>query len=313
VIRHRLPRFLAAALLPWLAVSCAMRPVEPPPAVKLPRVVASDGRHRDYVRSVQTGPDRFVLQTGSRLFRKPGGPDIDLVGAVHVASADYYAALQRRLDRADRVLFEGVTRTRDEVFTGSKGGKGAYHRIASSLGLVMQADGIDYSRANFRRCDLSLEEMLAILDAEIQAGGAEGREAERAKAEFASLGKALGGRSLLTNSVIGLVGISPPLRERVRMMLVGVAQQEGDHLSPRLDRLINEDRNRHVLAEIPRQRGLRRVAVFYGAGHLGDIERGLRSMGYRPGGATEWAEAVAAHPYAAGIGPDEVEDLLSGR
>jgi hypothetical protein len=281
-------------------------------------VVGEDPASRGYARVVQTAPDRFEMQTGSRVFRRAGGPDIDLVGVIHVAERSYFQNIQARLDRSSLVLYEGVTAKKSDPDLSSHDPKGAYARLGRGLGLEVQDAVIDYTRPHFRRCDLSLEEMLGLLDAEILAGGPGAVAAAQAKEEFMGMKRMLTGGSILTNFAFRLVGWSPALRERVRFSLVGVGAggASGEkQMSPRLERLILEDRNAHVIAEIRhlQGKGQRRVAVFYGAAHLRGIESALRSMGYRPAGETTWSTAIAAQPYAAGITPAEVDQVLGKR
>ncbi len=62
-----------------------------------------------YIRIVDIPEHRRVrLETSVRTFRKPGSPDVHLVGAMHVGDKAYYDALQKFLDAQSIVLFEGV-------------------------------------------------------------------------------------------------------------------------------------------------------------------------------------------------------------
>ena len=315
-LSHPLAQKLLVGASCLVLAACGVAPIEPPPVSKLPRVIGEHSQARGYARIIQTAPDSFTAQTGSRLFRKAGAPDIDLVGAIHIAQADYYQRLQQRLDQSDLVLFEGVTaRKSDGTPTGGEN-KGAYKRMADSLGLVVQNSGIDYSRKSFRRCDLSLEEMVALLDQEIAQGGAKGAAAADAKKEFDGIKSMLSGKSLLTNLVIGLVGTSPLLREQVLMMTVssGLGNSEEKQLSPRLKQLILQDRNAHVSGELRKllisSSKHRRIAIFFGAAHLPDFERRLRSMGYSPVAGPTWNSAITTHPYSAGIPREEVREAF---
>lgn len=163
----------AVALAAVLATSCSLSlsPVAAPTVGKLPRVIGKSAT--PYARTVQLEPDTFVMQTGSRSFRRARAPEIVLVGAVHVAESDYYRGLQQRLNQADLVLYEGVAKqaagkaATDPALVG----RTAYGRLARSLGLVAQKPSIDYARKSFRRCDLSLEEMQALLAQETARGG----------------------------------------------------------------------------------------------------------------------------------------------
>lgn len=307
-------RLAAVGLIVTLA-ACSASPVAPPPVSGLPRTVGPARSGAVYSRTVQTAPDTFAMQTGSRTFQRAGSPDIDLVGVVHVAEKDYYRRIQARLGRADVVLYEGVA-NKDGAASEVATGKTAYGRLASSLGLVVQQPGIDYSPRSFRRCDLTVEEMEALLDGEIARGGPDAAAAREARTELANVGTALHGRSWTLNAALGIVRLSPALQAHMRLMLAGVGSGASgeNEMSQRLQKLIQEDRNRHVAAELQkllhRERGHRRVAIFYGAAHMPDLERRLRSMGYQAKGPMAWEAAVHAHPYAAGISPDEVKEVF---
>lgn len=319
--------FQVAALVGVLGLSsCGVQPVEPPPVRgPLPRVIPPGGLDA-YTRTVQTGPDAFAMQTGSRLFRKAGAPAVDLVGVAHVGSADYYQAISRRLAQADLVLFEGVTDgtqadplDRDPAAIAKVHAKSGYGRIGSSLGLSSQGEHIRYERPRFRRCDMTIQEMISLLDEDIARGGKTAEDAAGAKAEMQSIKRVLGGESLLMNSMLGLVKINHSLRSRIRLSMVGIGtrKSEAEGVSARLKKLINEDRNEHVIRELSqvlrKEPGRRRIAVFYGSGHHADLERRLRKLGYSPAGPVNWDSAITSSPYADGIPEPEVREILNER
>jgi hypothetical protein len=321
--RHRRRGFRIAACSLLLGISsCGIQPVEPPPVSgSLPRVISS-GKPDPYTRNAQTGADAFEMQTGSRLFRKAGAPAVDLVGVVHIGSADYYQRVSRRLAQADLVLFEGVTDgnqdplDQDPAAMVRAESKSGYGRIASSIGLSSQGEQIRYERPRFRRCDVTIQEMIRLLDEDIARGGKAGQEAADAKRQIQSIKRVLGGESLLMNSALGLVKVSHSIRSRVRLSMVGIGtgDTEGE-VSPRLKRLINEDRNEHVIRELSqilrKEPGRRRIAVFYGSGHHADLEWRLRKLGYSPAGPVSWDSAIVSRPYADGISESEVRETLN--
>jgi len=104
--RRTIHRFAAAAVL----------------AGVLGTAVAQDGDGRgldEFVRVVENnaqGGERVSLQVASVEYRRRDadgefvGPRVWLVGAVHIGTAAYYREIQRELDTADLVLYEGVGR-----------------------------------------------------------------------------------------------------------------------------------------------------------------------------------------------------------
>ncbi len=106
---------------------------------------------------------------------------VDLVSAVHIADAGYYADLQSRLSSYDRVLYELVADKRRAPADGGRwrpqppgapGGAprrrgrglvGAVQRFAArALQLSFQLEQLDYSRDNWYHADLELERFLAL-------------------------------------------------------------------------------------------------------------------------------------------------------
>src|SRR5262249_57370946 len=70
---------------------------------------------KSYIRLLEAKGDApGALATGvARLFDERTRTTVFLVGAVHVADADYYARVQDVLDGCDVVLFEGVGHGKD--------------------------------------------------------------------------------------------------------------------------------------------------------------------------------------------------------
>lgn len=93
--------FAAALLTGLLTVNTA-------PAADRPAAPAEAGQ--PYIRRAAPEARSVALEVVVRTFEpiEGDGPPIALVSAVHVGSAEYYAALQRFLDSQDVVLFEGV-------------------------------------------------------------------------------------------------------------------------------------------------------------------------------------------------------------
>jgi hypothetical protein len=308
-----------------LAVSCRHVPDMPPEYAlgELPRVVAPVNAAEVYARAWQAGPDDFRMQTGSHRFRSQDGqgPEIELLGVAHIGEDAYYRAIQSRLDRADKVLFEMVADEREisnlRSALENEDPKSAYARLARSLGLRPQQGSIRYQSPHFVHCDLSLQQMQALLEAEIAEGGEKAQAAREALREMKKLGKALVGRSWGLNLALALVRVSDTLSVELRMALLLVSSGlDGDDppMNARLMKLIREDRDAHVLREITRLRPHaatgERWIVFYGADHLPGIENGLRQIGYRPIGSKTWLDSVIVHPHREGMSAGRVRQLL---
>lgn len=315
MMRPLRPVAATVLLAAHLLTACATtrpQPVAPP---NLPRVVVPAVACASYTRCYQTGPDTYLLQTGRQVFRPKsgGGPSIELLGAAHIGEPAYYADLQQRMDRADAVLYELVTDERRPVdrLTPAESAKqladSAYFKLAGLLGLSSQKECLRYDRKHFHRCDMTLQQMRALLEAEIAHGGTEAAEAKRALSGFSSLSEVLRGRSWLVNFGFWAVNHSPGLKARLKLNLVVSTPSAGeDHsLPPRLGTLIKEDRNAYVLRELPKfiasHPGVRHLVVFYGFAHLPGLAQGLLERGYQAAGPVTWLTVARCHPQADGI------------
>lgn len=317
-----MPRLaLLLALLASL-VGCATGPTAIDPRVPLrieppTRRVEAAGKH-----TLEIAVRDYIPLSGK-------GPTVRLVGAIHIGEKAYYETLQERLDASDRVLFEGVGKDPGDFKRAPAQRKAdhLYTKMADALRLVTQFEGIDYRRDHFVNADLSVDEMAALLEAEIAAGGPGGEAAAAAKGQMATLTKTLQGGGgglggMAINLFIGMVERSPKMRATVLLGLVGMEPDDGKggfsrmggKGGERMGKLILDDRNeaalRALAGELDEGTPERVVSVFYGAAHLPGIEDALiRRMGYVPA-RTEWIPAVTVDPAAAGLSAREVEQAL---
>lgn len=281
-----------------------------------------------YVRIGNSSSNLVQLQIAARKFLPPRrkGPVLWLVGVSHVGSPGYYAALQKLLDAQTVVLFEGVSSSAGTEGSNAPPAQARPERVdsslqaamASALGLVFQLDAIDYDRTNFHNCDLSVEQLRALLARQPAPAGSSG-----AGASFNSLLQVMQGGTLLDSLVhlgLSFIGANPQLQGLAKLALIDcICAIQGDpsrlqDLPPDMKQLLNvllQQRNQNVLtrlrAELRRLRPRQSVAVFYGTGHMPDLERRLRSeFHYQPAGE-HWFTAFAVDLARAGITPQQRE------
>lgn len=317
-----IPTLRRVALLGLIAAlaGCASSPTAIDPRVPL--------RIEPAMRRDQVKPGTYALRIAVRDYvpLDGAGPRLRLVGAVHIASRAYYQDIQGVLDQADCVLFEGVSESPGDFKRDPAARKKdhLYTKMADALGLITQFEGVDYRREHFVNADLSPRQMLALLEADIAAGGAAADAARAAKAQFGELTKMMKGggdgmTGAMINMMVAFVERSPKLRASLLLMLASAdaASESGLGMGgkggARLGRLILEDRNAAVLEAIAHQvedHGAgSTIAVFYGAAHLRGIEDGLiRRLGYVPD-ATRWLTAFEVDAAAAGLSDQEVEEI----
>lgn len=300
-----------------------------------------------YLRVARPESGAVELQVAARKFipaRGPG-PAVWLIGASHIGETNYYAALQRQLDAQTLVLYEGVgehpRRARRhpqsptapaktapaKTATGEDDGLQA--TMARSLGLVFQLNVIRYDRTHFYNSDLSIAEIQALMQAE-RAPARSGKPAADAGEEnnaFQELLKAMDGSSAfgaIMRGMMQFIGSSTKLQAMTKLALIevlGALRADPTRLRgmpPDMKRLLEvliHERNKAVLAdlkfELKHARPADSIAVFYGAGHLPDLEHRLRTeLRYRPA-EDVWHAAFAVNPAQAGLSNFELGFMQS--
>ena len=207
---------------------------------------------------------------------------------------------------------------------------GMQRDLADALGLTFQLDGIDYSLPHWRNSDLSIAEIQEALGGPPtsaaraprtdgkRSADAEGELSETAQAADA-LFKTLSGESFLakiSGFLIKTVGASPQGRALVKVMLAETLSQAEALLGAQpgaigdLMKVIIEDRNVAVVddlrALIRDEPDVRTVAIFYGAGHFGDLEARINDdLGYAYEGSL-WIPAMTIDLKQAGLSASQV-------
>lgn len=175
--------------------------------------------------------------------------------------------------------------------------RGMQPRLAKALGLQFQLAVMDHSAPTWRNADVTVTEVQQSL---AEAG-------PQAAAQGEALFQALSGDGLmgrLSGVLIGLVRVSPTMREMTKTMLIEtVPQMESGAMTDNpmfgdLMEVILDRRNDRVIADLKRvlreEPEVRTIGIIYGAGHLPGIEGALLSeMGYEPA-AARWVKAMTA-------------------
>ncbi|HYC79313.1 MAG TPA: hypothetical protein VEI02_16970 [Planctomycetota bacterium] len=239
-----------------------------------------------YVRIVGRGAARR-LETGYASFFDADGREVILVGAVHVADADYYAELNGLLGACGFVLYEGVSGAPTEDMT-------TIARLQLSLGrlldLTFQKDGVVYGRPHFVHADLdarTIEAKLAERGETLLPGG----DALRAFGPFLSrlLEAAADAAERARRS--GTPGAFDMVKPRVAEALTDPRTR--DARSRAWDDVVIGARNERAaeVLDVALAEGARSVAIFYGAAHLADLERRLATRGFSKRGPMRWLTA----------------------
>ncbi|MDB6111588.1 MAG: hypothetical protein JWR69_3338 [Pedosphaera sp.] len=200
--------------------------------------------------------------------------------------------------------------------------------MAKSLGLVFQLDAINYDRLNFLNSDLSIQQIQRLIagraadapDASASAAGA--GEPAAGNASFQNLMQAMDGSSFLGSVMrMGLhfIGSSAKLQAITKLAFIEVLGELKGNLTamkgmpPDMQQLIQvliEARNRTVIEDLKTESKLiprsGSIAIFYGTGHMDDMEKRLTGdLHYHPAGEL-WLTAFSVELHQTGLSASEL-------
>jgi len=238
-----------------------------------------------FVRFVADGRGGGTLDAAITRYTNDKGVTVDLVGTFHIAEAGYYGTLDARFDDYDAVLYEMV---KPEGAPAPNKGMRGDHPIGrlqvgmqEVLGLAYQLDAIDYRRDNFVHADLTAEEFTRLND-------------ERGEGMLSLIIRAIANQAGSTTrpATIALPELLQALAapDRTRQMKLLMSRQFGDidtamalFDGPQGSVLITE-RNKaaiDVLKKVLHDGEAESIALFYGAGHMRDLEPRLIELGFK--------------------------------
>jgi hypothetical protein len=255
--------------------------------------------------SMDTAIISYVTADGSK-------PDVqvDLVGAIHVGDKAYYDELNKLFEAYDAVLYELVAPEGTRIPKEGRQGGGSGHPVGlmqdglmSLLGLDHQLDCIDYTKANFVHADMSPDEFAKTM-------ADRGESFMQMFFRLMGAGMAQQGQAGTSDAALLMALFASPAERRHRLK-VEFAKQMGS-LEGQMEAINGEngstiitERNKKAFAVLDRElkAGKKKVAVFYGAGHLPDMEeRLLKDFGMKRSGQkwlTAWSLAKPSSKPAA--------------
>jgi hypothetical protein len=229
----------------------------------------------DFVRTAHHADGTGSLDVGVAAYEQPGsGRRVYLVGAVHVAHIETFAAQQSLLDSMDLVLWEGVgasEKPEPEVLERFDVLFKSQVMLKNVLDLDFQLEQIDYERSFWRNSDMSINEVEAALT---ERGLPLIPNEEVFRAVFGTLFKLVDPESIPRNPTVGKMyraSIAPLMAD-----IDAVMDQAG---SRGLKEVLIELRNEVViedLVDVLAEPGPERIGVYYGAAHLPGMDRALR-------------------------------------
>lgn len=268
-------------------------------------------QHRDSVSTFALGDPPRQRMTASRFERASTdawGRPMELSVERKEGRLVRYTA--RSLGRDGEPGGEGVDADRQldlEVRAGDPALRALQSDLAEVLGWRFQLDEIDELGVRWRNSDLSMAELRRAL------GGGDGQAREFAR--FLEGGG--GALDELVRGGLRLLGASATIRETLQLTVIEVLARSEElfEVPPiglgDLFEVIIEDRNRVVLDDLAGilegEPEAHSIGVFYGAGHLRELERGLVSELGLSAIRTRWIPAVELQWQSLSLSKQEIE------
>jgi len=260
-----------------------------PDKLEEPSTAAVAGRP-DYVRIAEDEKSRR-LEVKVAAFTLPDGRGVDLFGVVHLGDPAYYRDVNQRLEGYDAVLFELIGNpsalqkpalpSGDDVPpAGPHPLRGFQKGIGNLFKLTFQLEEVDYTKANFVHADATAGEF-----ARMQSERGESMMKLLLKSLQMSSDPALQEKFKEANN-IGLADLvmlyySDKSMQRIKLVFARLLADSEEFLESKMleeNNAIIKGRNEVALKKLKEVLGdpaKKRVAVFYGAGHMPSMEREL--------------------------------------
>ncbi len=228
--------------------------------------------------SLQVAIARYTFDEGE--FK---GAYVDLIGAVHVGSKEYYRELNKRFKTYDAMLYELVAdpsanKPNKRAERGGINPVGALQTgMKDFLDLKFQLDEVDYSPANFVHADISGEDFLEDMKqrgdsflglfARMMGAGLAAQNSKKGEAQQSEMLLAI-----LAKDTMKLRRVMADQFESMDSQMAGMAHKDGKSTL-----LTERNTKAFQVMEKEMRSGKKKLAIFYGAGHLLDMhERLLR-------------------------------------
>jgi hypothetical protein len=261
------------------------------------RVVAGDD---GATLSMETAIVRFVPADDYEADKPVGDYKkyVDLVGAVHIGDKAYYDKLNRRFENYDAVLYELVA-AKGTVVPKGRGTSNTHllgalqNGMKEMLEVEHQLEQVDYTRKNFVHADLSPDEFWESM---------EQKDESFIEMYFRVLGASLQMQSKLapeeqiTEFDLMAAFLAEDRARRLKILMAKQFQGMEELMlafSGTEGSTLITARNERALDVLEEQLddGQERLAIFYGAGHLGEMKDQIeKRFDMRPA-SIEWVEA----------------------
>jgi hypothetical protein len=302
-----IPRWQTLAI--WLATWFGLLPAawaEPPaPAPAAADAAASKVEEPKFIRvrkDDENRPQTMETAVISYTSKARPGVTIDLIGAVHIADRSYYDELNKQFENYDVVLYELVAKEGTRIPKEGRKEKSSHpigmmqDGMSTVLELSHQLACIDYTKENLVHADMSPEEFSKSME-------------QRGESFFQMFLRMMGtgiaqsaaGASGMNDTEILLALFSKDRAYKLKMIMAQQFQALEGSMSaldgPEGSTIITE-RNKRCFVVLDKQlaEGKKKIGVFYGAGHLPDMQRRLAAdYGFERSGES-WLTAWQLQP-----------------
>jgi hypothetical protein len=300
-------RLISLALLMAVGLSVVTTAVaaEPPTAGAVTPAArqATGGKEGQETKFIRLRRDEnrqpIAMETAVVHYSSPAraGVMVDLIGAVHVGDISYYDALNKLFETYDVVLYELVAPEGTRIPKGGRKTPSTHpigvmqEGMSTVLELSHQLNCVDYTKKNFVHADMSPEDFSKAME-------------NRGESFFQLFLRLMG--TGIAQSAAGAGGMNDAAllmamfsKDRATRLKTAMAEQfeslDGQMAAldgPEGSTIITE-RNKRCFEVLDKQlaAGKKRIAIFYGAGHLPDMERRLAAdYEFKPSGES-WLAA----------------------
>ncbi|MEQ1828374.1 MAG: hypothetical protein ABL921_20605 [Pirellula sp.] len=208
------------------------------------------------------------------------GAYVDLIGAVHIGTKSYYKDLNRRFKDYDAMLYElvadpSVNKPQQRAERGFNPLGMMQTGMKDVLQLTFQLEEVDYTPANFVHADMSPEDFLEDMNkrgdgfvsmfARMMGAGLVVQNSKKGASQQADMMAAM-----LSKDTIKLRRVMAEQFESMDSQMAGLADKSGKSTL-----LTERNTKAFQVMEKQLQDGKKKLAIFYGAGHLLDMHRRL--------------------------------------
>jgi hypothetical protein len=241
------------------------------------------------------------LQTAVVSYESPQKVKVDLVGAIHIADKAYFDALNLRFKAYDTVLYELVgpsfeDRNKPEVKKEAEKLQWVGQlqtMMRDTLKLHGQLEGIDYKAKNFVHADMDMSQFTktqtqkqeSFLTLYLKAAQAQKEVNEKRGVNSDAAGMVMLLKILtMKDSSTELKRMIAQEFDSVEDIMAGMETGDGTVLVGERNKVALQVMDKEIAA------GKKRIAIFYGAAHLGDMESRLLKQGFKLT-KVEWLKA----------------------